>query len=305
MEKEPKQSTLAREFNRWRIMNRLLLADAAAPVTTAATLSRFESGHSSLSGDLFGQLLIHFPVPLTVLAGEYHAAQHVPSLFETISILLSDAATARTRQQKITEAISLYQAQFDLTKIPLYRLQADAVKLVFTRPMDQSVESAVAVHYFSRVQYYSEAELQTAVFLVLIVSESDRDALLQHILLHVRLDDDRQTQVVTLITVAGVITAARHGHLGQAERWQHIAQRLGSADNTPTAVRVCLQLSRLILAWHRAPAQQGLQTAQAQALQHDLREAGAVHLSRGASLIWHYGTNNEKGCKVHDVWSAI
>ena len=49
---------LAQQFNRWRHMNHLPLSDAARGVTSAATLSRFESGQSMISSDVLGRLLV-------------------------------------------------------------------------------------------------------------------------------------------------------------------------------------------------------------------------------------------------------
>lgn len=280
-----KGSILAQRFSRWRVMNHLPLSDAARGVTSAATLSRFESGQSMISSDILVRLLVRLPVPTATLAADYTATMGTADLFQQVIAVLAQGDSAAAVVHAAAQIDSCW-AQYRVTHIMLYRLQATALMLVYNRPLNGQPEGAMAQQYLQSVQHYSTADLQTAALLLPLIPAPDRDLLLERILVHVDLTDDYTADIAALIACAGVITALHEDREEQAAHWQRLAERLLSVTATLDA-RCCVRSSALLMQSHRGYQQ----TAHAgyRALQRLLVRADARGLAHLVSLAWHYG----------------
>jgi transcriptional regulator with XRE-family HTH domain len=279
---------LAQQFNRWRHMNHLPLSDAARGVTSAATLSRFESGQSMISSDVLGRLLVRLPVAPITLAADYAAVMGPADLFQQVITVFAQGESTAAQTAQIDE----YWAQYRATQVMLYRLQATALAVIYQHPLTDQTAGALALQYLHTVRHYSTADLQATALLMPLLAAPERDLVLERILVNGDLADDALANLAALITCAGVVTAL-HDECGeQAAHWQRLAERLLSGT-APLDACCCVRTSGLLMQYHqghRAAAQTGYHALQRLLVRADARGLGCL-----LALAWHYGRGEEKG----------
>ncbi|MCT2907565.1 hypothetical protein EFT87_02650 [Schleiferilactobacillus harbinensis] len=297
-----KQQPLHVFYHQQRVAGHLSLVEAAAGITTAATLSRFERGRNRLSADRFLYLLDALPSTFTTLQHVYVTHSDI-TYYQRVAYAAALASTA-DRAAAITQLLAAERMAYTKTGLIHHRLNVYDLIVTFNLryPIRISQITTEVQAYLAPINHFGLYELNLITTMIRIFPITATAKYFEKILSDPAMDYDEHwhNRLIWLAIANGMAAAISHFDFDSAERIMTLARHL-NIPPTDGDTKLTIYFYQLCLDYHHG--------------KHDQARQGMNQLSAALDLVevpfyrdyirsgWTLFLRTEE-VLTHDDWSA-